>query len=206
MTSSPAALPEDDVLRRLRTATAADHQQVEADLGLMAPDLDRAGLQRAMTVLHGFWAVAEDGLDAWAGRDPAAAAAVDWAARRRAHLYAADLRALGGSPGRAPTLPAVECTDDALGRMYVLEGATLGGRFIDRHLAGRPGLAGVRLRAFTPYGEQTGAMWHAYRAAARRHVAAGGDAERLVAAACSTFAALAERTAPTRTPLRTPAG
>jgi hypothetical protein len=35
-------------------------------------------------------------------------------------------------------------------------------------------------------------MWHAYRQAIREHVAAGGDARRVVTAARETFAALAD--------------
>jgi heme oxygenase (biliverdin-IX-beta and delta-forming) len=76
--------------------------------------------------------------------------------------------------------------------MYVLEGSTLGGTFIDRHLAGLPGLSGVRLRAFTPYGDRTGAMWRDFRRATRAHAAGTGDADRVVRAACDTFAALAD--------------
>jgi heme oxygenase (biliverdin-IX-beta and delta-forming) len=181
-----------DVLHRLRTATAEDHDRVEAALDLMDPALDRPRLVRAMTVLHGFWASAEDGLAGWADRHPGDAAGLDWPRRRRAPLYEADLRTLGEtSTADRPDLPEVGDTDDALGRMYVLEGATLGGTFIDRHLSTLPALAGVRLRAFSPYGERTGAMWHAFRSATRAHTAAAGDADRVVAAACETFAALA---------------
>jgi heme oxygenase len=85
----------------------------------------------------------------------------------------------------------VPSTEDALGRLYVLEGSTLGGTFIDRHLTGLLALTGVRVRAFSPYGRETGAMWHAFRRAARDRVAAGGDPGRVVAAAQDTFAALA---------------
>ena len=181
-----------DVLLRLREATARDHERVEESLELMDPGLDPARLIAAMARLHGFWQAAEDGLAGWADRCPADAVRLDWAQRRRAHLYAADLAALGGTPAPdAPPLPPVRDTDEALGRLYVLEGATLGGTFIDRHLAALPALAGVRLRAFSPYGERTGAMWHAFRRFTRRHVADGGDADRVVAAACATFAALA---------------
>ena len=181
----------DDVLRRLRSATAAEHEHVESVLDLMDPGLDRPRLVAALTALHGFWCAAEAGLDAWAAGSPADARRVDWARRRRAHLYAADLRSLGGSPRPAPHLPAVRDTDEALGRMYVLEGSTLGGTFIDRHLAGLADLSGVRLRAFSPYGEHTGAMWAAYRRTTREHVASGGDADRVVDAARATFATLA---------------
>ncbi|MGY1855589.1 biliverdin-producing heme oxygenase [Modestobacter sp. SYSU DS0290] len=184
-----------DVLRRLRTGTAAEHRAVEEALDLLDPQLTRARLVTALTRMHGFWRAAEAGLDAWAVAEPAEAARVEWSRRRRSHLFAADLTALGAPPAEPPAqpdLPAVAGTDVALGRLYVLEGSSLGGVFIDRHLATLPQLAapGV-LRAFTPYGADTGAMWHAFRTVTRERVAAGGDAGRLVASARETFAALA---------------
>jgi heme oxygenase len=190
--ASGASGETEDVLRRLRTGTAAEHAAVERTLGLLDPELRPDRLGTVLTRLHGFWLAAEAGLDEWATDHLADAGAVGWASRRRAHLFHSDLRALG-RPGAAdvPVLPPVGGTDDALGRLYVLEGATLGGVFIDRHLAGLPRLAGVRLQAFSPYGTDTGAMWHAFRRATRDRVAAGGDAARIVAVARTTFGALA---------------
>jgi heme oxygenase len=183
----------DDVLSALRTATAADHDRVETALDLLDPELTTGRLTEVLHLLHGFWTAAEAGLDDWAAREPADAAALDWARRRRAGLFAEDLDGLGADPERSavPDLRAVGVTEDALGRLYVLEGSTLGGTFIDRHLTGLPSLSGARVRAFSPYGRDTGAMWHAYRRAARDRVAAGGDAGRVVAAAQDAFAALA---------------
>jgi heme oxygenase len=200
------ALPTDtagdaDVLRVLRSATAGEHERVEETLGLLDPELTRPRLAAVLRLMHGFWLAAEAGLDAWAARGPAAAAALEWDRRRRAHLFAADLAALSGDtelPDR-PELPPVDDTDEALGRLYVLEGSTLGGTFIDRHLATLPGLSGgVRLRAFSPYGADTGAMWHAFRRETRAHVAGGGDAERVVDAARVTFTVLADWCEPAR--------
>ena len=181
-----------DVLQLLRAGTATEHADVERTLDLMSPELHRSRLIAVLDRLHGFWAAAEGDLDAWAGRHPADAAAVDWGRRRRAGLFAHDLHALDATGGTArPHLPHIHSTDEALGRLYVLEGSTLGGTFIDRHLAGLPQLAGVRLRAFSPYGSETGAMWHAFRRTTRERVAAGGDATLVVAAARQTFGALA---------------
>ena len=182
-----------DVLHLLRTGTAAEHAAVERTLDLLDPGLDRARLTGVLTRLHAFWRAAEDGLDDWADRFPADAAAVTWDDRRRAALFAADLGALDASPSEhEPPLAPVDGTDEALGRLYVLEGSTLGGTFIDRHLAGLPQLSGVRLRAFSPYGEETGAMWHAFRRATRAQVARGGDPRVMLTAATGTFRALAE--------------
>ena len=131
-------------------------------------------------------------------------AATAWSRRRRAHLFAEDLRTLGAEPDPAPLpdLPPVEDTDHALGRLYVLEGSTLGGTFISRHLATLPTLGpDVRLGAFSPYGAETGAMWHAFRRVTRDRVAAGGDAGRVVGAARATFTALAAWCAPQKDPV-----
>ena len=201
--ASPRHAGGADVLAELRTATAAEHEQVESTLGLMDPQLGRDRLVAVLTRLHAFWTAAEAGLDAWAGRHAGDAETVAWSRRRRAHLFAEDLRALGAEPdaGARPELPAVEDTDQALGRLYVLEGATLGGTFIARHLATLPTLGpDVRLGAFSPYGTETGAMWHAFRRVTRDRVAAGGDPVRLVGAARATFAVLADWCAPVRAP------
>jgi len=188
-----AAGVDEDVLRLLRAGTATEHESVERTLDLLDPHLDRSRLTGVLTRMHGFWQAAETGLDDWAARFPSDARAVTWSARRRANLFAADLDALGAAPTDAePALPPVGDTDDALGRMYVLEGSTLGGVLIDRHLGGLPSLSGVRLRAFSPYGTETGAMWHAFRRVTRDRVADGGDAETMLTAATGTFRALAE--------------
>lgn len=182
----------DDVMHRLRTSTADEHEQVERTLDLLDPDLDARRLADVLDRMHGFWLAAEADLDGWAARTPADAADVGWSRRRRAGLFCADLRRLGRTAtGDVPRLPAVADTDQALGRLYVLEGATLGGTFIDRHLASLPHLSGVRIRAFSPYGRETGAMWAAFRRATRGRVAAGGSADVMVGSARATFRALA---------------
>ena len=183
---------DDDVLRLLRTGTAAEHEDVERALDLMDPALSRSRLVHVLDLMHGFWRAAEHGLDEWATRRPDDAARLDWTRRRRTALFAEDLHRLGATPsGSAPELPAVAGTDEALGRMYVLEGSTLGGVFIARHLAELPGLAGTRIRAFSPYGSETGAMWADFRRVTRAVVAEGGDARAVVESARTTFAVLA---------------
>lgn len=183
---------DDDVLRLLRTGTAAEHEDVERTLALLDPALGRPRLVQVLDLMHGFWRAAEAGLDAWAADRPADAERLQWSRRRRTCLFAGDLETLGAQPSPAsPQLPPVRGTDEALGRMYVLEGSTLGGVFIDRHLSGLPELADVGLRAFSPYGSETGAMWASFRRATRARIADGGDAGTVLAAARTTFVDLA---------------
>ncbi len=200
MASGRSTAPADDdrsgpdVLRMLRTGTTSEHQALERALDLLDPDLRQARLAAVLDRMHGFWLAAESGLDDWAARFRKDADALCWSRRRRAGLFAADLRSLGAAAApepAVPDLPRVRGTDEALGRLYVLEGSTLGGVLIDRHLATLPGLREVRVRAFSPYGADTGAMWHAFRTATRDRVATGGDAATMVDSARATFAALA---------------
>lgn len=188
----PERRGEGDVLALLRRGTAAEHADLERSLDLLDPALDRTRLTHVLDRMHGFWQVAETGLDAWAARFPADAWHVSWERRRRATLFAADLATLGvPATCGGPELPAPAGTDEALGRLYVLEGSTLGGALIDRHLATVRGLSGLSLQAFSPYGTETGAMWHGFRRVARARVAAGGDAGVMLSAARQTFGALA---------------
>lgn len=204
MTSGGTQAPErgTDVLRMLRLGTADEHGTLERVLDLLDPALGRSRLAAVLERMHGFWVAAEAGLDDWAARCADDAHALHWSRRRRAHLFAADLGALGatGAGAAVPELPRLSGTDEALGRLYVLEGSTLGGVLIDRHLAGLPEFSGVRVRAFSPYGPDTGAMWHAYRTAVRARVADGGDARTMVAAGRATFAALTAWCAPAAAP------
>jgi len=187
-----ARFGDDDVLHRLRSGTADEHEDLERALDLLDPGLDRARLTAVLDRMHGFWVAAEAGLERWAAGCAPDAAAVDWPRRRRAALFAADLRALGSAPtARTPELPPLDGTDQALGRLYVLEGSTLGGVFIDRHLSSLPSLADVRVAAFSPYGADTGSMWAAFRQVTRERVAAGGDPTAVIDSARATFVALA---------------
>lgn len=105
------------------------------------------------------------------------------AARRRSYLLEADLRSLGDSAPVAPaeaapidwrdvTKPRFSGSPDQqqpppmafeaafLGALYVLEGSTLGGRMIARHLEPAFGFQDGKGDAyFRGHGDQTGAMW-----------------------------------------------
>jgi heme oxygenase (biliverdin-IX-beta and delta-forming) len=189
-----------DVLALLRASTRAEHDRVEACLDLLDEALTTDRLRTVLLHLSGFWTDAEAGLRDWAAAHPAAAAAVDWPRRQRAALFAADAAALGADPTaiRAPVLEPVGSTGAALGRLYVLEGSSLGGQVILRHMDRVPALAGVRLRGFGSYGAETGLMWRRFRQYVQGWVLAGGPAVDVEQAAVSTFRALEEWCAPLR--------
>ncbi len=90
-----------------------------------------------------------------------------------------------------PILPPIDGLPAALGMMYVLEGSTLGGRYITRAVGANLGLRpGDGCSYFASYGDRVGPMWKEFgrtlEAFAAAHPAAEG---RVVAAAAATFAA-----------------
>ncbi len=149
-------------LERLKRETAAAHEAVEHSIPLMSADLDldryTACLQR-MAGIVGAW-------EAEAARVAPKSLRPLLDERRRLHLLQDDLRTLGAPPATAPccpALPPMHTEPRLLGTMYVMEGSTLGGQLIARHLERTLGLMpGVGNSFFRSHAEHTGAMWRAF--------------------------------------------
>jgi heme oxygenase len=179
------------ILDLLRERTRAAHERAEAALPLLDPALDRDAYRAVLEGFWGFHAALEPRLRAVPGVE---ALGLRLDERRKLPRLERDLRVLGADPVRVPVadrVPAPGGVAEALGCMYVLEGATLGGRVISRHLAARgigPETGGA---FFTGYGERTGEMWKAFSRVIGAYAAAHPDAEEaMVRAADDTFALL----------------
>lgn len=108
-----------------------------------------------------------------------------------------DLWSAGDSPDvvaqlpRCNNLPIVGGILQALGSLYVLEGATLGGQVVARYLSVVPGLThGAGFSFFRSYGDDIGPMWRAFGEFLSSR--AGDGDEEIVEAACATFATLGQ--------------
>lgn len=186
-------MPRETLLATLRDATAAHHARAEALVPVLAPDLTLEGYASVLARFHDVYASLEGALadvGAWPG-------GFDAAARRKLPLLERDLawlhaRGVVPAPMRRSPLHATAVAPDlatAIGTLYVLEGATLGGQVILRRLAPRLGISPETGASFyAGYGADTGAMWKAFVAMAN----AWGDANRdawddVVRAAQATF-------------------
>lgn len=180
---------------RLRRETAAEHALLERATRMMAPDLSLGDYHHYLAEMRAVHAAVEPCLAQVAGL---AAVLPDVEDRRKLPLLERDLDRLAASlgalappsPDRHPSLPCASVAE-ALGVLYVLEGSTLGGRLIRRHLAQ---VLGSRVNGATSYLDaypDVGVMWRRFGAAVGAYGAAHGEAESaLVAAAVSTFRAL----------------
>jgi len=180
------------ILARLKFATRAEHDAIESALDLMTPSLSHAHYCWHLQRLYGFYRPMERILN------PAAPWA-DWGIaindREKSALLAHDLHILGmPAPATLPEcadLPSVTSAAAAFGCLYVLEGATLGGRVISRHLERTLGLdAGCGAHFFNCYGAESGARWRSFRAALTAFSASAPGENETVAAAIDTFRAL----------------
>jgi heme oxygenase len=135
-----------------------DHTAVEAGLPLMVEDLDRDTYVSCLRRVHGMVA-------AW--EESTSRNCPEWihsllANRQRRPLLERDLAWFGVVEWdkARPAMP--EMKDDAsfLGAMYVMEGSTLGGRVVARHVERVLNLsAGLGDAYFCGHNEQTGTMW-----------------------------------------------
>lgn len=179
----------------LREGTQAHHARAESALPVMDADLPLDRYVDTLAALYGLYAPLERRL----ARHDWAALGFEWEARRKAPLLAADLRRLGVPDAAvaalplADALPALATPCEGLGALYVLEGATLGGQLVRRHVDRVLGVTPERGGAFfAAYGDRVGPMWRAFRAflddAGARHDC---TPERALQAARDTFDAFA---------------
>ncbi len=184
-------LKEMDLLR-LKQATAADHAATEDSVPLLSQTLTRMEylecLRRLYQVVNAW--------DHWADVHVPAAVQALRQGRRRAGLLADDLLTLGASippwsdatsRQMAETVVPGESRAVFMGRMYVMEGSTLGGQYIAAHvekqLCLRPGEGTAY---FTGYGSQTSARWREFKTALE--ALPDDDMDTVVASARNMFA------------------
>jgi len=184
---------------RLRMETRDLHDRIEANprfCRLMAPDLSLAEYHALIVALFGHHAGAEAALAGAPGLP-----AVLGLSRRltRTAALTADLRALGLTEAAIARLPRcaaylIDSPEAAWGALYVLEGSTLGGQLIARHLAATLGLGPETGAAgLVPHGAQTGALWRQFRELMDEAAAMGEiDTDAVIAAARHAFATLDE--------------
>lgn len=87
-------------------------------------------------------------------------------------------------------LPSVTTRPSVLGALYVIEGSTLGGQMISRHLETTLGLRnGAGYGYFRSYGPDTPEKWREFRGILLAHSGPGVD-DLIVSSAQNTFACL----------------
>ncbi len=173
----------------IKRITAPAHRKAEAAVALATPFASRRAYADYLARLYGFYAEVEPILfERLSGVLP------DANERAKLPLLTQDLRVLDASAvvtaaPRCRSLPRLTCAASAMGVAYVLEGKTLGSRFLLEDARRLLGLdAGCGASFFAGYGPRTGAMWRAYRDALEVFVGRRGCRATVLLGAQSTFA------------------
>ena len=176
--------------QQLKRETAGLHQRLEAQLGLMEPELSIHRYRRVLRTFYGFYAPVEASMVRLAAAGPP----LGFPLRARCELIESDLHALGlvrrelaGLP-RCTDLPRLSCREDLAGCLYVLEGACLGGQVIAQALHQQLGVdKGSGASFFVGDAEATAARWILVLTWLDGLARAGARSEEIVASACATF-------------------
>jgi Heme oxygenase len=163
---------------------------IERQIDLKRVCASREAYAAHLARLYGFYLPLEDALR----RHVAAREAGVGERRRKTPLLACDLAVLGVDTARLPlcdALPPLEKEEEAMGCLYVVEGASLGGQIISRILRQRLDIGPRNGAAFyNGYGDETPAMWEAFRSYLEAYAHDEARQEAVIGAARATFEAL----------------
>lgn len=171
----------------VKHATRIPHEEAEA---VMMPLIKAADTPVRYTTLlqgvYGFYRPMEAMLDPFAAIMP-----LPDGPFRRTHLLEKDIGILGHTPTAqcCTHLPEINNNLQAVGALYVLEGAALGGRIIARMLGQHVGLPAPAFHFFKGREEATGAYWTRFTQFMNRQAQTRFQLQQVSEAAHATFAA-----------------
>ncbi len=167
MSRGPYESREGMILQQIRLHTAKCHDDVEVKLGgkLLTPGLTPGGYHELLTAFYNCYRAMEDA----AGRIPMIAALLH--ERSKLPWLERDLQYLRQSVAKdqvnfpTVTVAGTQGTARALGMMYVMEGATLGGKHIVNYLLDFDWIElDTCLNFFNSYGHERGKKWKEFTA------------------------------------------
>ncbi len=183
------------VRQQLRLATHAAHVRLNHHpmlAGLTRPGFSLAQYRRILAAYYPFYAAVEPAILSLTSQ--ANDLDFSYAERRKLPWLIEDLHALGDTPANLECKRVFAIPADAaelIGTLYAIEGSTLGGQVISRHLAANLGLTPERgARFFSGYGADTESRWAAFCGYAETLVDDPMQRERAGIAALQVFNAL----------------
>lgn len=181
-------------LQNLRSRTEYQHKLLEqntASKKLLSLEVSTADYAAYLTLLYGFVKSFENVVFPLLQHS-----ITDIEGRRKTHLLVADLNALGIDEAGIAIIPdqffaeVFHSNATALGGMYVLEGSTLGGAVINKHLQKILDIEAIvgKAKYFTAYGSETGSRWKYFLEVFC--LASSGSEEEVINSASQTFSLL----------------
>lgn len=178
------------ILSKLKDATKEQHQNLETTVNIMNSMFTLEDYKQLLCRFYSFYAAIEPKVAATGlNRDD-----FNFDERRKTTLIEKDLKALGildNVKKEVPLwdqLPELTTAAQAFGSIYVMEGATLGGQLISRHLKEHLGITAENGGAFfNSYGANVGPMWKSFGSSITTFADCGKDDAEIIEAAKKTF-------------------
>lgn len=182
------------LLSEIRAFTEGCHSELETKFDIFNSIQDQADYCALLARLHGLYSRLESALEPWS--DEFVDLGLDYDKRKKLNLLTNDLRHFGWNSltsfGDDFSL-RIETFPQAVGCLYVLEGSTLGGQVISKHLKSKLQLNedGTGLSFYQSYGSSTGQMWRNFCESLSRYSERLTDAnlrQEVLISAKNTFA------------------
>jgi heme oxygenase (biliverdin-IX-beta and delta-forming) len=180
------------ILEEIKALTSENHIRLENSQLLSAfsqQTVDRHSYGQILRMFYGYFHPLEKKINQVASIENYLP---DYTSRRKSRLLLHDLQALGFSdPNQLPLctdLPEVANEAQAFGCLYVMEGSTLGGKFIAHVLRKCLGIeASSGAAFFNGYGAETGTRWKTFQQSLLTFSEQAGQNEAIIASANQTF-------------------
>lgn len=175
------------ILQKLKEATRRQHEQVESAVDVMNRMFKLGDYKGLIGRFHRFYSAYEPILPIEKLID----AGFNYEPRRKLPALRRDAAALGlnGEEGQPfDGVPQLDTLAKAFGSLYVIEGSTLGGQVISRHLKQRLDLTPENGGAFfNSYGADVGPMWKQFGEAITNFSGDGANDDEMIQSAIDTF-------------------
>lgn len=181
---------QDLFLKKLREKTGESHTRLEDNFysrAILSPAVKLSDYQTYIAKLYGVIQSCE--VDIF---PKIASVLPDLSERYKSELIVKDLVGTGISRGKIVKFPIhkflASTTAEALGVMYVLEGSTLGGKILYKHMNHELGLSHENGASyFWGYGEKTGILWKNFISTLAGYAVGENCEEEIIASAIQTF-------------------
>jgi heme oxygenase (biliverdin-IX-beta and delta-forming) len=177
------------IMGKLKEATREQHEGLENTVDVMNRMFDLDNYKMLLLKFYRFYAAIEPEL----GKLDLQQHGYDLSNRLKTPKLETDLQNLGvlDEAKQLPAwnnLPQLDSAEKAFGSLYVIEGATLGGQIINRHLKQHLDLTPENGGTFfSGYGEKTGEMWKEFIQMTTNFAFQANDDETIIESAKQTF-------------------
>ena len=188
-TTSDRTLTEESFLLELKSRTSTAHRELEElplSKALVSPDLKKDQYFKYLELMRDVIDDAENNIF------PMVISEVpDLDLRRKLPLIQSDLQSAG-----LTSIPLIQPLTgkrkidlpEAMGMLYVIEGSTLGGRFILKNILSVPGIDEPSATSyFKGYGSQTGSYWKSFLTIISAYAKKNGEEEKIFQGAVDAF-------------------